>query len=65
MNAIDQRGHRIIRRPRIFHGLTGCQPDPRVGASQVELFSSMLEVMSSIPINNNNVCYYLKVGKNV
>ena len=34
MNGIDQRGHRIIQRPRIFHGLTGCQPDPLVGASQ-------------------------------
>ena len=33
MNEIDQRGHRIIRRPRIFHGLMGCQQDPRVGAS--------------------------------
>ena len=30
MNGNDQHGHQIIRRPRIFHKLTGCQPEPRV-----------------------------------
>ena len=34
MNGIDQCGHRIIRRTRIFRGLMGCQPNPQVGASQ-------------------------------
>ena len=34
MNGMDQRGHRIIRRPRIFRELMGCQPNPWVGASQ-------------------------------
>ena len=37
MNEIDQRGHRIIRRSRIFYGLTGCQSDPQVGVSQLVL----------------------------
>ena len=31
VDGIDQRGHRIIRSPQIFHGLMGYQPDPRVG----------------------------------
>ena len=35
VNGIDQRGHQIIRCPRIFRGLIGCQLDPRVGASQL------------------------------
>ena len=34
MNGIDQRGHQIIRHLGIFSRLTGCQRNPRVGASQ-------------------------------
>ena len=33
MNGIDQHGHQIIRRSRIFHGLTSCQSEPQVRAS--------------------------------
>ena len=42
MNGIDQRGHRIIQRPLIFCGLTGCQPDPRVGALHIRKLKAYL-----------------------
>ena len=49
MNGIDQRGYWIIRCPRIFHELTGFQPDPRVGTSQKKLLNYYYE-------NNVNAC---------
>ena len=53
MNGIDQRGYQIIRCPRIFRGLTGCQSDPRVGTSQKKLLNYYYE-------NNVNACFEKK-----
>ena len=49
MNEIDQCGHRTIRRPRIFYGLTSCQPDPWVGASHQQLIFIHGDVNSEFP----------------